>query len=63
MSNLFTNWTKLVIGIIAIILTIGYVFGRITSDDFRWIFTAALGLQGLHAGVSGINGLVGGDSK
>jgi hypothetical protein len=57
MSQIIANWTKLVMGVCAVILLGGYVAGRITTDDMIKLMTA---LSGLHLFTSGALSMLGG---
>lgn len=47
MSQVFANWTKLVVGLCAIIVTVGYVLGRVPNSDFNVIIGLVAGGLGI----------------
>lgn len=52
MSELIANWTKLCIGVCAIIVTVGYVTGHVSMSDLQVISTLLLGGHALTSGLS-----------
>ena len=57
MNEIIANWTKLCIGIAALIITVSFALGHISAQDFLSIIGAALGL---HATVSGVSSFIAG---
>ena len=60
MNEIIANYSKLVIGACALIVTIGYVTGHVSMADLQVLI--GLGL-GLHAGTSGLSSIIGGPTS
>lgn len=54
MNEIIANWTKLTIGVCLILVTVGFVLGHLTRDDF--LTTLGI-LVGVHAATSGYTGI------
>lgn len=54
MNELIANYTKIVIGICAIIVTASYATGHISTQDLVTLIGALLGGHALTAGVSSV---------
>jgi len=56
MTELLANWTKVVVGVCAVIVTIGWVTGRISTNDFLAVLGATVGIHGISSGGSALLG-------
>ena len=56
MNEIIANYTKIIVGLMALIVTVGYVTGHVTTDDLKVLIGIGLGV---HAGVSGLTGIIG----
>ncbi len=56
MTELFANWTKVVVGVCAVIATIGWVTGRISTNDFLAVLGATVGIHSISSGGSALLG-------
>ncbi len=57
MTDLLANWTKVVVGVCAVIVTIGWVTGRISTNDFLAVLGATVGIHGISSGGSALLGV------
>lgn len=56
MTELLANWTKVVVGVCAVIVTIGWVTGRVSTNDFLAVLGATVGIHGISSGGSALLG-------
>jgi hypothetical protein len=60
MTEIFANWTKIILGICALVLLTSYAFGRISTDDMVKLLAA---VSALHPLISGLAAAAGGPTR
>jgi hypothetical protein len=54
MNELIANYTKIVIGLCALIVTVSYACGHLTTQDMVTLIPALLGGHALISGISSV---------